>query len=118
MLVDTQCRCYGALHAVDWNETKEAGKLAGGEVVRAKDPSKGIVLRIGEAGRTTILNMEHPGISKPVCALTGEVSYENVKGDGYIEMLNHFPDGSRYFTRTIAASGPLAVIRGTSGWHS
>jgi hypothetical protein len=106
------------LRSIEWSEVKGAGKLTGGEVIRAKDPAKGMVLRIGKTGRIPIITIESPGISKAVYGLTGEVAYENVEGDGYIEMMNHFPGGARFFSRTLASSGPLGVIRGTSGWRS
>jgi hypothetical protein len=91
------------LRSVEWNEVKGAGELTGGEAIQANDPAKGIVLRIDKAGKTSIFTMEHPGISKPVYALTGEVSYENVEGDGYIEMMHHFPGGERFIFRTLAS---------------
>jgi hypothetical protein len=82
---------------------------------------EGIILKIDHTGqrhqRTELLTIENPGITRPVYALMGEVAYENVKGKGYIEMMNHFPGGKSFFSRTLAPSGPMAVLKGTSGWR-
>jgi hypothetical protein len=55
-----------------------------------------------------------PAVPGDVYAVTGTVAYEGVEGDGYLEMWSEFPDGSRYFSRTLDEQGPLAVLRGSS----
>ena len=49
--------------------------------------------------------------------MKGRVRYENVSGDGYVEMWNVFANG-RYFTRTIGDQGPMRTITGNSDWRS
>ena len=40
------------------------------------------------------------------------------KGLGHLEMWSHFPDASKYFTRTLADQGPMMKLQATSGWRS
>ena len=73
----------------------------------------------------SLFTIDHPPITAPRYALTGEIKYENVQGDAYLELWNCFPPPShdlpeeRYFSRTLAPanSGPLAKITGTSSWR-
>ena len=51
--------------------------------------------------------MEAPAVTGDSYAITGKVAYEGVEGDGYLEMWSVFPDGSRYFSRTLDDAGPL-----------
>jgi hypothetical protein len=48
----------------------------------------------------------------------GQVRYDDVVGTSYLEMWSVFPDGARFFTRTLATDGPMAVLSGTSDWRS
>jgi hypothetical protein len=109
------------VRSISWEEVKAEGRLTGGEVMRSGEDREGIILKIDHSGqthqRTELLNIENPGITRPVYALMGEVAYEDVKGKGYIEMMNHFPGGKSFFSRTLAPSGPMAVLKGTSGWR-
>ncbi|HZV34510.1 MAG TPA: hypothetical protein VFB72_08015 [Verrucomicrobiae bacterium] len=72
--------------------------------------------------QVNLLTIEQPKITAIVYQLTGEVRYDSVKGDGYLEMWNIFPEkdgspGGEYFSKTLADSGPLGKISGTSGWR-
>ena len=58
--------------------------------------------------------VESPPVSDDSYAVTGTVAYEGVVGDAYLEMWSEFPDGSRYFSRTLAEGGPLAKLSGSS----
>jgi hypothetical protein len=51
-------------------------------------------------------------------SLVGQVRYEAVEGRGYLEMWSVFADGSRYFSRSLAAAGPTAALTGTSSWRA
>ena len=44
----------------------------------------------------------------------GDVQYRDVEGAAYLEMWSVMPDGSRYFSRTLADSGPMQKIQGSS----
>src|SRR5262249_55137715 len=64
-----------------------------------------------------LLTVERPPITSPRYALVGDVRYEGVQGPAYLEMWNVFPDGSRYFSRTLGSSGPMGTLTGSSGWR-
>ena len=67
-------------------------------------------------GPTTerIAVFESPAVSGDRYAVTGTVAYEGVEGDAYLEMWSVFPDGGRYFSRTLDVAGPLGKLRGSS----
>ncbi|MEQ1854146.1 MAG: hypothetical protein ABMA01_21450 [Chthoniobacteraceae bacterium] len=102
-----------------WQEISDAGKLTAGVL----SPSEGHppALRIenpgGQAMRANILTVEKPRISTAFYAISGEVRYEHVEGDGFLEMWSHFGSDAAYFSRTLGASGPMAGLRGDSGWR-
>jgi hypothetical protein len=56
-------------------------------------------------------------------AVMGEVKYENVKGDGFLEMWNYFSPlkpgmfEGQYFSRTLGQSGEMGKLSGTSNWR-
>lgn len=91
------------------------------------DPALGTVLRIENTNNApmliNLLVVPSPGISKPHYSVTGQVRYENVQGDAYLEMWNHFPPKqpggpeAQYFSRTLAESGEMGKLRGTSDWR-
>jgi hypothetical protein len=58
--------------------------------------------------------VESPALSGDQYAITGSVAYDQVEGDAFLEMWSVFPDGSRYFSRTLDEQGPMAKLRGSS----
>lgn len=113
------------LMTIDWQEMRDQGHLKGNEIApdegERTHPLK-IVSPLKEAGNglpamVPILELPAPKISKQVFMLSGWVRYENVQGTGYLEMWSLFPDGSHYFTRTLAGTGPMGLIAGTSEWR-
>jgi hypothetical protein len=71
-------------------------------------------VEVSGPGSQQVLVVEAPAVTGDSYAITGQVSYEGVAGDGYLEMWSVFPDGSRYFSRTLDVSGPLGKLSGTS----
>jgi hypothetical protein len=65
----------------------------------------------------TVLTIGSPKVTKDHYLVSGEVKYEGVEGDGYLEMWNHFGE-SAYFSRTMGENGPMAKLRGTSDWRA
>jgi hypothetical protein len=65
-------------------------------------------------GTHPVIVLEAPAAAGDGYAITGQVAYDGVEGDAYLEMWSQFPDGSRYFSRTLAGSGSLAKLRGSS----
>jgi hypothetical protein len=67
--------------------------------------------------RHEIVVFPEPGISSPVYALKGRVRYENVDGDGFLQMDSHFGEMGTFFSKSLAPSGPLGKISGSSDWR-
>jgi hypothetical protein len=110
-----------AVREFSWPELKAAGRSKAGEVApRGMGGDAGsLVLSNASARPATVelLVIDQPGITASVYALRGRIRYEGVEGTGYLEMWNHFADGSAYFSRTLAGQGPMAALSGTSGWR-
>ena len=100
---------------------QKSGQITAGTVRSADARSSFATLQIEGAGQPrtiTILTIEAPRITSSRYAITGQVRYEGVDGAGYLEMWSHFPDGGQYFSRTLADTGPMMKLQGTSGWRS
>ena len=69
-------------------------------------------------GVVRVFELDRPQITASSWVIEGNVKYENVKGNGYLEMWSHFPDGSAYFSRTLDTSGPMGVLHGQSEWRA
>jgi hypothetical protein len=83
----------------------DAGLLAAGPIE---------VSGTAAASTHTVLVLEQPVLEGTSFAVRGEVRTVDVQGAGYLEMWTHFPDGNRYFSRTLADDGPLAKLAGSS----
>ena len=95
---------------VRWNETAPAS----GRVVDDAVEVTGV-----EGGSTfPLATLDPDGVGDVGYAIEGDVKYEDVARAGYLEMWTVFPDGSRYFTRTLAAAGAMAALAGDSDWRS
>jgi hypothetical protein len=73
-----------------------------------------LVLDIAEAGTYPIVAVDHPAVGPPRFSVDATIRYSDVIGGAYLEMWTVLDDGSRYFTRTLADAGPLALMTGTS----
>lgn len=102
---------------IDWSRTV----VTGGVVSPSEGPGGAPVLelRVPGSGPTSfhLVTIDHPPIAGPAYAVAGQVRYQGVEGQGYIEMWTVFPDGQRFFSRTVALQGPLAVLHGDSPWR-
>jgi hypothetical protein len=65
----------------------------------------------------TLIELSDPGIGMPVYAVKGMVRYENVEGDGFLQLDNHFGSSGTFFTKSLAQQGPLGKISGSSDWR-
>lgn len=110
-----------ALREFHWPKLQQAGSLNAGTIVPAAGETKfdSLLVENPQAIPTaiTVLVVPDPNITKPRYAIRGQVRYEAVEGKGYLEMWNHFPSGGRYFSRTLAASGPMQHLKGVSDWR-
>lgn len=109
---------------LNWDQLKQSGKLEGGEIV-ADEAGNGKVLKFegsepaatGIPQTIALTQFEVPMISTQAYVLSGLVKYSNVEGDAFFDMWSYFPDGSHYFSRTLASTGPLQSLTGTSDWR-
>lgn len=101
-----------------WAGWQAPGGPGAGAIVPAPDgrgePWLAVEQPVDGAKVFTVLRLARPPISRPVYALSGQVAYMDVDGQGYLELLNYFPGGAVYFTRTLGAGGPMAALRGSS----
>lgn len=91
--------------AIDWETTPPlSGSVIDGQVV------------IDSAGASILplLVIDDPEVGPPWFQVDGRIRYEDVEGDAYLEMWTVLADGSRFFTRTLAETGPMAMMTGSS----
>src|SRR5262249_50871457 len=101
-----------------WKELADAGKLAAGTLAGEPDNALKVDNRGPSAMSATVLTIVQPKITTDSYAITGEVRYDNVEGDGFLEMWSHFGETAAYFSRTLGVSGPMAELTGTSDWRA
>src|SRR5262245_40032982 len=66
---------------------------------------------------TTIAILESPAIATHQYVVRGRVKYEQVSGDGYLELWNDFGPQGAFFTRSLAPSGKMGKLTGSSNWR-
>ena len=103
-----------------WDMLQKESRVVTGTVLPPETEGSFHILRItgGDAATQTVLPLDKPAIDGPRYALAGQVRYEGIEGIGYLEMWSHFPDGGRYFSRTLGDAGPMMKLQGTSGWRA
>ncbi len=90
--------------SVDWTITHpRSGTVVDGTVE---------IRTAGSGGSFPLVSIHRPSVDGPGFTLCGEVRYHGVHPAGYLEMWSSFPDGGRYYTRTLSASGPEASLDG------
>ena len=102
---------------IDWSHTTVAGGVAlPGE---GPDGATALQFRATVPGGTSfhLVTLDHPEVTAPGYAVRGEIRYQGVEGQGYLEMWSVFPNGQRFFSRTLATKGPLAALHGESSWR-
>ncbi|MBI1346078.1 hypothetical protein GC163_07295 [bacterium] len=111
----------GPLLKIDWQDQQAAQQLSSGQLLAAEgtEPTR---LRLEHQGagprqfQLAVLNDPPITTDHVSYVIRGRVRYENVTGVGYLELLNYFGD-SPYFSRTLATSGTLGQLTGTSDWR-
>ena len=119
------CAGQQTLAEYDWGKLADNGQSPGGTPATVDGR---LALKLSNTNDTPLqvqlLMISQPPISKKVYAITGEIRYERVRGDGYLEMWNCYPPAKpgmvegRYFSRTLGESGPMGKISGTSSWRA
>src|SRR3989454_8492859 len=100
---------------IDWSRTA----VTGGVTLPGEGRGGAAVLQLRSTGPTSfhLVTIERPPGTGPAYAVTGQVRYQGRGGPGYLEVWTVFPDGERFFSRTLAAQGPLAALHGESNWR-
>jgi hypothetical protein len=101
-----------------WKELADAGKLTAGALTGAPDNALKVENQGPGAISATVLTILQPKITMDFYAVTGEVRYDNVEGDAFLEMWSHFGETASYFSRTLGTAGPMAKLTGTSNWRA
>lgn len=102
---------------VDWSSERIEGVVLPGEAPDGRAALR-LVSKNMQGTTFRLAEIDSPKISGDRYSVVGRVRYESVEGAGYLEMWSVFADGGRYFSRTLAVSGPLGKIQGTSGWRA
>lgn len=90
---------------ISWSGTEPLS----GEVVDGE-----LLLDVSDAGSYPLVVIDDPDVGPPRFSVDTTIRHEEVAGVAYLEMWTVLEDGSRYFTRTLADSGPLAYMTGSS----
>jgi hypothetical protein len=80
-----------------WKELADAGKLTAGTLTGAPDDALKVENRGPDAMSATVLTIVQPKITTDFYAVSGQVRYDNVEGDGFLEMWSHFGETAAYF---------------------
>lgn len=67
--------------------------------------------------RHLLVVIPDPAVNSPVYALQGKIRYSDVEGDAFLQMDNDFGEIGTFFTKSVAPSGPLGKINGSSDWR-
>lgn len=104
-----------------WVELQKEGKPVVGEISPAGGAESFETIKVSNAESAprgfALLSIDSPGVTSARYVLRGQVKCEEVAGQGYLEMWNYFPDGGAYFSRTLAATGPMGALSGTQSWR-
>ena len=112
-----EARAETPVHAVRWNDLKAEGKLVTGEVLPGT-PGGALRVEGGSEGPYNIViwTLENPPLTGKRWRLDGQVRHLGVEGEGQMVLLSML-DGREYFTKTVAAKGPLGRLEGDSDWR-
>jgi len=109
----------------DWKALEDKGHLLAGKAVQVDGRWALKIENTNDAPlQLTLFTIDSPPITSMNYAVSGEIKYEGVQGEGYLEMWNTFPPleagaaEAKAFSRTLDTSGPMGKISGTSNWRS
>ncbi len=117
--------CHGlaeqSLAKISWSQLEREGKVKEARILPADTRTRFETLQVenlrSEPRSVTVLVLNQPRVTSSRYALRGQVRSEQMEGTGYLEMWSFLTGGGRYFSRTLAGSGPLASLTGTSAWR-
>jgi len=94
---------------IDWTSTPPVSGVVVDGAARVTSTS---------GGSFPLASIVVPDLGTTGYEIRGQVRYEAVAGTSYLEMWSVFPDGGRYFSRTLDTEGPMAALSGTSDWRA
>ena len=115
LLLSCSLQAEELLNEVSFSDALEGGALPAGELI--DEDTLAIKAAPGKQFQP-LIELSDPGISLPVYALKGMIRYENVIGDGYLQLDSHFGERGTFFTKSLAPAGPLRKISGSSDWRA
>ena len=113
-LLSLSAQAEELVRAVSFADALEHGVLRAGELT---EEGALTVSAAPDIPFQLLLEFPDPGINSPVYALRGLIRYDNVEGDGFLQMDNHFGVKGTFFTKGLAPAGPLGKISGSSDWR-
>lgn len=120
LLLPRDASTQDVVRSFPWEEVAASANTALPGAVGAASPgltgSSLHVVHTGGAATLPLLTIEQPRITAAQYAVRGRVKYDGVAAGSFLEMWNHLPGGA-YFSRTLAPSGPMGRLEGTSGWR-
>jgi hypothetical protein len=124
LVVALTCAATTAEQVVEetsWQELAEEGKLLAGQFQKAESLEGRHALKVenedGQARTVTVLILDRPKITTVCHALAGEVAYQGMAPQSYLEMWTTYEEGEMVFSRTLAPAGPLQSLTGSSDWR-
>ena len=114
LLLSCSVQAEELVRAVSLSDAFEGATVRAGELI--DEDTLTVEATLGQQFRP-LIEISDPGISSAVYALKGEIRYENVQGDGFLQMDNHFGARGTFFTKSLASAGPLGKISGSSDWR-
>jgi len=96
----------------------QAGELLSSvKLENANDEGIVIVTAVPGKQQHFLLDMDEPPITSSLYAFRGMIRYEGVEGKGHLHLNNDLGDYGSFFTKSLAADGPLRIITGDSDWR-
>ena len=114
LLLSCSLKAEELLRAVSFSDALKGGALRSGELI---DEDTLTINAAVDKQFQPLIELSDPGITSAVYALKGMVRYENVQGDGFLQLDNHFGAKGTFFTKSLASAGPLRKISGSSDWR-
>jgi hypothetical protein len=115
LLLSFTLRAEELVRTLSFPEVAASGALRAGEVTDGRALT---VTAVAGKPFQPLIELVDPGISSAVYALRGMIRYENVEGDGYLQLDNYFAGQGAFFTKTLAVEGPLRKLSGSSEWRA
>ena len=114
LLLSCSLKAEELVRAVSFSDALKGGALRSGELI---DEDTLTINAAVDKQFQPLIELSDPGITSAVYALKGMVRYENVQGDGFLQLDNHFSAKGTFFTKSLASAGPLRKISGSSDWR-